>query len=141
MSGSSAYWSSTNTGLFDKVVVKLGPLTKAKVNHIVMDYTMNMKKLLEEMRILMNGFNMVLTQQPIPLEAIPDIFEFPKKPVAKILQGLSIPTKITGTNPGSSRLPIELSLDTRRRLGAMEEPATTLLKVIATPRRSQQRRC
>ena len=116
----------TKARLFDKAIMKLGSLIRAKMIHIILDYTMKMEKLLEEMQVFMNGFNLVL------LEAILDISKFSEIPTAEILQGLSFPTKTTRTNLGSSGLPIEPSSNARTRLEAMEEPTTTLPKVIAT---------
>ena len=76
--------------------------------HIMVDYIAKMEKLLEEMRVLMNGFNPIFVQQPIPLEAIPDLSKFLEIPVAEILQRLSIRTKTIGTNLGTFGLSTQM---------------------------------
>ena len=75
----------TKARLFDKVILKLGPLIEAKVIDMVVDYTVLMDKLLVKMRVLINGLNLVLVLQPTPLKAISNIFEFSEISTAEIL--------------------------------------------------------
>ena len=93
----------TKAKLFDKAVLKLGPLIKSKVIDSVVDYSSKMEKILEEMRVLMSGLmsgqNPALIYEPTLLEAIPDLLEFLEILAVGIPQRLAIPTKMTGINP------------------------------------------
>ena len=96
-----------------------------------MDYSDKIKKILEEMQILMTGLDPIWTQWPTSLESIPDILEGILELLAtKVLQGLSLSTTLR-TNKGSFGLRklAHLSFDARSRLKTMLETIVQVVKV------------
>ena len=100
----------TKARIFDETVAKGLLVTGSKVISIVVDYSAKMEVLLLGMRQLMIG----LHPPPLPTGSI-DLADFPELPNAKILQGLSTPTK-GPANPVTSPIPpTNPESDTRTR--------------------------
>ena len=91
----------TKAQLYDEAVAKIGTITSLKLIHICVDYAAWMETILAEMRTLFTVRNRFFHCNPIPLEKVLDLIEFPDLPQAVVLQNLHTLT-ILKTNPKSS---------------------------------------
>ena len=80
--------------LYDEVVAKIGNPTALKLIHICVDYSARMETVLAEMRALFAARNRFFHTNPILLEKVFDLTEFPDLPSAEVLQNLQTPTTL-----------------------------------------------
>ena len=88
--------------IYDKAVAKAGGVTALKLIHICVDYSVKMETILVEMRVLFDNRNRFFQSNPVPLEKVPDLTEFPDLPPTEVLQNLQTSTTLR-TNQESAK--------------------------------------
>ena len=83
--------------IYDEAVAKIGGVTALKLIHIYVDYSTRMETILAEMRVLFECRNRFFRGNPVLLEKVPDLMDFPDLPPTELLQNLQTPTILRTT--------------------------------------------